>query len=175
MDFTTCTADQFAAIDADAFAALLLDDVSSSSSSSSSEEFSSSSSSSEDDLLGPMPTNMNQTVHPIFWLSGAGQFRGASFGIPSKIDESVSRTTGFPRIRYPTALHLLSPYSNSEIRYTLNGKNPTNNSYLYTGPLMFRQNATGEKTTVKARIYDKTNSNVKSRIIRLEFRVLPVK
>jgi hypothetical protein len=72
----------------------------------------------------------------------------------------------------PVTVELDSPYANSEIRYTLNGKNPTNTSPKYFGPLVFRQNATGEKTTVKARIYDKTNSNVKSKIIRLEFRVI---
>lgn len=92
----------------------------------------------------------------------------------TKVDQVLYRTRVTPAVRYPTALHLSSPYTNSEIRYTLNGKNPTNTSYLYTGPLVFRQNMSGtDNTVVKARIYDRSNSNVKSKIIRLEFRVIP--
>ena len=66
-----------------------------------------------------------------------------------------------------------SPYANSDIRYTLNGKNPNPSSKKYEGPLTFRQNASGsDRKVIKARIYDKTNMGVKGRIIRLEFRVV---
>lgn len=93
-------------------------------------------------------------------------------GVITKIDEMVSQYARKPTLRGPVTIEMESPFANSEIRYTLNGENPTPTSLKYSAPLVFRQNATGEKTTMKARIYDRSNSNVKSRIIRLEFRVL---
>ncbi len=56
--------------------------------------------------------------------------------------------------------------------YALNGEIPNEHVAEICRSAGIRKNATGEKTAVKARIYDKTNSNVKSRIIRLEFRVI---
>jgi hypothetical protein len=137
---------------------------------SSSSSHSSASSSSSNDEQEPFMTTLD-TVHNTFPSIFVND---DDAGTISKIDEHTFRYLEVKTIRGPVTVELDSPYANSEIRYTLNGKNPTNTSPKYVGPLVFRQNATGEKTTVKARIYDKTNSNVKSKIIRLEFRVIPM-
>jgi Fn3 associated len=92
----------------------------------------------------------------------------------SQIDDLTYKFINVPNIRRPVTTTLHSPYSNSEIRYTLNGKNPKPLSHLYAGPLVYWQNASGsEHTAIKARVYDKRNTNNKSKIIRLEFRVIP--
>lgn len=54
-----------------------------------------------------------------------------------------------------TPIVLESPYSNSEIRYTLNGKNPNKNSSLYSEPLVFYDNGANDTIVLKTRTYTK--------------------
>jgi lysophospholipase L1-like esterase len=114
----------------------------------------------------PMPTNVAATTYPSVSASGA------TLGSISQIDQSQYRYVTAQTLSSPVTVTLTSPYSNSEIRYTLNGKNPNPSSHLYTAPLVFTKNGSGsEHTAIKARIYDKANANNKSKIIRLDFRV----
>ena len=114
----------------------------------------------------PFPSNINLTTYPTITVAGS------NLGTVSQIDQSQYVFTSEQNITGPVTVTLASPYVNSEIRYTLNGKNPTPHSHLYSVPVVFSQNASGsEHTAIKARIYDKGNANNKSKIIRLDFRV----
>jgi lysophospholipase L1-like esterase len=142
---------------------------SSSDSSESSSSDSSASSSSSDDDVDTMYLDANQAanVYPTILVGGVDP------GIISRIDQTTYKFVNVRNHRAPVTVTLHNPYENSEIRYTLNGKNPNPSSHLYSAPLVFRQNGSGSASTViKARIYDRTNNNKKSQIIRLEFRVL---
>jgi len=60
-----------------------------------------------------------------------------------------------------------------EVRYTVNGKNPTSKSNLYVEPLTITRNLTGsDNTIIKARIYHRLNSNIKSRIVKIRLRIV---
>lgn len=142
--------------------------LSSNSWSSSSDEYSSSSSSSSsnDDDEPFLDANPVHNDYPAVYLAGN------SPGVVSQIDQLTFKFNVIHSLEAPVTVVLLSPYANSVVRYTLNGKNPNDKSHLYRGPLVFSQNASGsDNTVIKARVYDKTNANNKSKIIRLEFRV----
>ena len=141
----------------------------SSPSSRSSASSASSSSSSGTDSIAPPPLNAvpARNLYPTIYINDDDAGRIV------KIDEMAYRYAETPTLEGPVTIEMESPYSNSEIRYTLNGKLPASHSRLYTGPIVFRQNATGDHTAIRARIYDKTNANVKGRIVRLNFRVIP--
>lgn len=52
-----------------------------------------------------------------------------------------------------TQIALTSPYSDTEIRYTLNGDLPNRNSAVYSTPFVFRDNRANDHITLRARIY----------------------
>ena len=141
MDFATLTIEQFAEIDTHSFAVLPLDQY-------------------------PLDMNSAHNSYPLLLLGGEDP------GSISQIDQMSYRHIETRNVEGPTTVVMSSPYSNSEIRYTLNGKNPNPSSHLYTGPITVNRNLSGsDNTAIKARIYSKANANVKSKIIRLEFRV----
>jgi len=73
----------------------------------------------------------------------------------------------------PATIVLEETDSNHEVRYTTNGKNPTSKSKLYSGPLVLNRNLTGsDNTVIKARVYNKLNPNIKSRITKIRIRVV---
>jgi hypothetical protein len=98
---------------------------------------------------------------------------GADLGAVLASDPMVHRYNLMPILRGLVTVTLSTGYANTELRYTLNGNNPTPTSYLYTVPVTFKENMTGEKTALKVRAYDKTNAGFKSKIIRAEFRIIP--
>jgi lysophospholipase L1-like esterase len=115
----------------------------------------------------PFPTNINLTTYPTISVSGA------SLGDISQIDQNQHQFIEEQNLAGPVTVTMASPYTNSEIRYSLNGKGPHKTSYLYTESLVFTQDGSGsEHTGIKARIYDLANANNKSIIIRLNFRVI---
>jgi len=74
--------------------------------------------------------------------------------------------------RAPVTVELSNTSSRYEIRYTTNNKNPTSKSKLYTGPIVLNRNMTGsDNTVIKARIFDKSNPNIKSRISKIIVKV----
>ena len=81
----------------------------------------------------------------------------------------------------PTELPIVKPVTiiledtddDHEVRYTINGKNPTSNSKLYTEPLVLTRNLSGsDNTIIKSRIYNKNNPNIHSRISKIRIRVV---
>ena len=70
-----------------------------------------------------------------------------------------------------TAPVTISMTGTGTMRYTLNGKNPTLGSTVYTGPFTLRQNGNGhgsDNTIIKAKSY---LNGVASSIIKVEFRL----
>jgi hypothetical protein len=85
----------------------------------------------------------------------------------------VMDVNGVPQYSGSATVTFENVASDLEIRYTTNGKNPTYKSKLYSEPLVIRQNLTGsDNTVIKATIYNKNNSNIKSKTIRIEFRIV---
>jgi hypothetical protein len=100
---------------------------------------------------------------------------GVDLGAVLASDPMVHRYDLVPILRGLVTVTLSTGYANTELRYTLNGNNPTPTSYLYTVPVKFKENMTGEKTALKVRAYDKANAGFKSKIIRADFRIIPSK
>src|SRR4051812_35325594 len=95
--------------------------------------------------LPSMPVNIGLTVYPSVSIPSV------ILGTPTQVDQSQSRYPNVPRLSGPVVVTLTSPYANTEIRYTLGGKNPTPHSRLYTGPITFTKNGSGsEHTAIKA-------------------------
>mgnify|MGYP001258600276 CR=1 FL=1 len=88
------------------------------------------------------------------------------------IDNVTEKTVGSPQIRGPFTFSFGEVPAGQEIRYTTNNRNPNSTSKLYTGPIRITRNLTGsDNTVIKARYFDPSNPNFKSKIIRIEFRV----
>lgn len=120
-------------------------------------------------LLIAMPSPPDRTTYPIVTIAGVDDL-----GPITPTGSDMGKYVLAPVVNGPTTVTLTSPYLNSEIRYTKKGGlgSPNPSSLLYTGPIPVNENLTGsDRTVIKARIYDKTNSNLKSKIIRIEFRV----
>jgi len=116
----------------------------------------------------PIPTNVASTTYPVISVNEV------DLGLITQIDQNQYQYINVQNIEEPVTVTITSPYSNCQIRYTLNGKIPNPSSHLYTGPLTFTMDGSGsEHTAIKARVYDLTNANNKSKIIRLAFRVVP--
>lgn len=62
-------------------------------------------------------------------------------------------SSGISNIPAGSLITLDSGYLGVEIRYTINGKNPTKTSPKYSGPLVFRDNGANDVVILKARIY----------------------
>ena len=88
------------------------------------------------------------------------------------IDPNIEATVEPIVMRGPVTISLPATSSNNEIRYTTNNRNPTSKSLLYTGPISITRNLTGsDNTVIKARIFNKNNPNIKSRISKIVVKV----
>lgn len=83
-----------------------------------------------------------------------------------KQDERLYFYNAVKTVNAPATLTLTTTDTGVELRYTLTGRNPTSKSPKYTGPIVLRQNAAGDTTTVKVRAFKTNNTNAQSKIIK---------
>jgi hypothetical protein len=89
-----------------------------------------------------------------------------------RIDAHIVESVGIINQKGPVEVMVESPGENYEIRYTTNGKNPTFNSALYTGPITLNRNLTGsDNTVIKFRAYNKRNNTVRSQVSKIVINV----
>ena len=89
------------------------------------------------------------------------------------VDLNLETTIYEQSVSAPATVTFEEVDSDHEIRYTTNGRNPTSKSTLYTEPLVITRNLTGsDNTIIKSRIYNKLNPNIRSRIKKMELRII---
>jgi len=106
------------------------------------------------------------TPSPTFTLGGGNY--ATRFTDPN-IESMIEK----PSLNAPVTISFESVSGDTEIRYTVNNRNPTSKSLLYSGPFIVSRNLTGaDNTVIKARLYNKNNPNIHSRISKLDFNVV---
>ena len=97
-------------------------------------------------------------------------------GVPydtRKIDLNIEEMIESPIVNNFAVVSFENLSDEFEIRYTTNSNIPKNKSTLYTGPITIQNNVPGSDLTVlRARIYSKTNSSTKTRILKLKFKIV---
>lgn len=89
------------------------------------------------------------------------------------IDLNIEEMIECPNINGTAYISFENISEEFEIRYSTNSKIPNNKSRLYNGPIVIHNNVPGsDLTVIRARIYHKTNSNIKTRIIKIKFRII---
>ena len=89
------------------------------------------------------------------------------------IDPNIEATIRKRNAEKPVSIVFEDVDEDYEIRYTVNGKNPTSKSLLYDGEIILNRNLTGsDNTIIKARIFHKNNPNIHSRISKMDINAI---